>query len=149
MMAYTIRVRINGRQSQPVVVINKADPQNSPNPGDGRNAMAGENAIRPGNDIGEAVKAMAESGYKETGLDLLATKVDTDLRMWAVGEGVLILAYSNKDKKVHGMSYYLCDERPKATRKTFDLIVKEFDPKTRELKITLPNHPNHPAGNDP
>lgn len=47
------------------------------------------------------------------------------------------------------MSYYLCDERPKATRKTFDLIVKEFDPKTRELKITLPNHPNHPAGNDP
>jgi hypothetical protein len=100
---------------------------------------AGEKTICPGNDIREARKAMAEAGYKETGLAMLATKADTDLQMWSVGEGVLILTYSTKDNKVLGMSYFLCDERPKATRRTFDLDVKEFDPKTRELRITLPN----------
>ena len=96
--------------------------------------------IRLGHDIDDVTRVMAESGFNETGLDMIATKADTDLKMWSVGEGVLILTYSTKDKKVLGMSYFLCDERPKATRKTFHLNVREFDPKTRELKIVLPNN---------
>ena len=48
----------------------------------------------------------------------------------------------SKDKKVLSITYFLCDERPRATRKEFNFRVTEFNPKTRELKIALPNKAN-------
>jgi hypothetical protein len=83
---------------------------------------------------------MKDSGYLETGLDMTPGN-GTDLKMWTVGEGVLIFAFSQKDRKVVSISYFLCDERPKALRKTFELSVTEFDPKTREMQVKLPDKP--------
>lgn len=94
--------------------------------------------IRPGDDINDAKKIMAEFGYKETALDMAATTADSYLLMWDAGEGVLICTCSSKANKVLAMSYFLCDERPTATRKSFDLVVREFNPRTGELKIVLP-----------
>lgn len=96
---------------------------------------AGEGLIVPGSDIGAVSTSMAASGYKETGLDMLAMQKDADLKFWSVGQGVLIAVYSTANKKVLSLSYSLSDERPKATRRTFDLVVKEFDPKSGEMKI--------------
>jgi len=92
-----------------------------------------------GIDIGTASKSMAASGYKETGLAMLAMQKDTDLKFWSVGEGVLIAVYSTTNKKVLSLTYSLSDERPKATRKTFGLAVREFDPRNGEMKIAVPN----------
>jgi hypothetical protein len=107
--------------------------------------FAGGNPIKPGIDIEDVSKLMKNAGYKETALDMLSTKTDTELKMWAVGEGVLILVFSTKDRKVTNISYYLSDERPKAERKTFSLSVLEFDPTTREMRIKLPNKPGFPG----
>jgi hypothetical protein len=100
---------------------------------------AGEGLIVPGSDIGAVSTSMAASGYKETGLDMLAMQKDAVLKFWSVGQGVLIAVYSTANKKVLSLSYSLSDERPKATRRTFDLVVKEFDPKSGEMKIAVPN----------
>ena len=102
-------------------------------------AKADAGLIVSGSDIGAVNKSMAASGYRETGLDMLATRKDTDLKFWSVGQGVLIAVYSTANKKVLSLSYSLSDERPKVTRKTFDLAVKEFDPKSGEMKIAVPN----------
>jgi hypothetical protein len=99
---------------------------------------ASEGTIVPGSNIEVASKSMAASGYRETGLDMLPAKKETELKFWSVAEGVLIAVYSTTDKKVLSLSYWLCDERPKATRKEFELMVNEFDPQSGEMKIHLP-----------
>ncbi len=83
--------------------------------------------IDSGISFNEAKEAMRKAGYKETMLAMEAIDRNNRLTMWTVGEGVLIVTYSIKTKKVVGISYWLSDERPKATRKTFDIEVKSFD----------------------
>jgi hypothetical protein len=71
---------------------------------------------------------------------------ETDLKFWAVGEGMLILTFSTKDRKVSEVTLWFCDERAKSTRKEFAFHVTEFDPKTRQIRITLPNNPAQSTG---
>jgi hypothetical protein len=102
---------------------------------------AGGSPIKSDQTIEVVAKLMKDSGYLETGLDMSPGK-GTELKMWTVGEGVLIFAFSQKDRKVVSISYFLCDERPKASRKTFEFSVTEFDPKTGEMRIKPPDKPN-------
>lgn len=87
-------------------------------------------AVTNGMLIATVQKAMAVAHYKETGLDRVATQTGHDLKFWAVGDGVLILRYSKTSTGLLGMTYSLCDERPKALRRTFDFNVSSFDPST-------------------
>ena len=93
--------------------------------------------IRPGQDIAQVARAMKESGYQETALAMLPKEKGSELKMWEVGEGVLIISFSTKEKKVTKLSYFFCDERPKATRKTFEFSVTEFNPRTGEMKLRV------------
>ena len=98
---------------------------------------AEEGPLKAGQKLDDVAARMKAAGFKETGLELVANKVGTALKMWAVGEGVLIVSYSKQDGTLIGLSYSLSDERPKATRKTFDFVVEEFDPQTRAMKIKI------------
>lgn len=83
-----------------------------------------------------AVGAMKKGGYKETGLEMMAKPGSgLDLRFWSVGEGVLILSYSKSSQKISRMTYWFADERPKATRQTFDFDVTAFDTVTGRMTI--------------
>ena len=56
---------------------------------------------------------MEAAHYKQTGLDMAAEKPNEDLRFWDIDQGVLILRFSKGTGRVLGMTYFLCDERPK------------------------------------
>jgi hypothetical protein len=47
---------------------------------------------------------------------------------------------------VSEVTLWFCDERAKSTRKEFAFHVTEFDPKTRQIRITLPNNPAQSTG---
>ncbi|MFC1708133.1 hypothetical protein ACFL59_15160 [Planctomycetota bacterium] len=68
-----------------------------------------------------------------------------DLKMWAVGDGVLICSFSTKDNVVKDLSYFLCGDRPRAKRTEFWLRVTRFAPDTREMTIEIPKKQT-PAG---
>jgi len=111
--------------------------------------VAADNLIKPGHNINDVSKVMQESGYQETRLDMAPPNKDTDMKMWTVDEvdkGVMIVAFTTKDKKVLDISYFLCDERPKGSRKNFYFHVTEFYPKTREMQIRLPNKADSDSG---
>ena len=95
-------------------------------------------SIMPGQDVVQVARAMKESGYRETAIAMMPKEKGSELKMWEVGEGVLIVSFSTKEKKVTNLSYFFCDERPKATRKTFEFPVTEFHPRTGEMKLRLP-----------
>lgn len=92
-------------------------------------AMAGLQGaiVAEGAVISEVSKAMSEAGYEERGLDMEPTDPRNRLVFWSVDDGILIIAYSAKSKKVIDISYWLSDERPKATRWTHEIHVKSFD----------------------
>lgn len=85
--------------------------------------------------ISEASKAMKAAGYTETGLDMLAPLANESLQFWSVDQGVLILRYSKTSNQIVSLSFHLSDERPKATRKTFDFPVTSFDTTSGSLTI--------------
>jgi hypothetical protein len=91
--------------------------------------------ITNGASIGAVQKAMAAAHYAETGLDMAAIPPAEALRFWDVGEGVLIFRFSKSSGRVLEMTYFLCDERPKALRKTFELRVASFDSKSGALIV--------------
>lgn len=105
----------------------------------GFQAYASEATIKTGQNIDDVSNSMTKAGYVETGLDMEAASKESELKMWSVDEGVLIFAYSTKDNITTEITYYLCDERPKAIWKTFEFTVTEFAPNTKEMKIKLPN----------
>ena len=91
--------------------------------------------LTTGTDISEATQAMKEAGYSKSGLDMGSRNRDHRLAYWSVDEGILIVVYSLKTKSIIGISYWFSDERPKASRKTFQLDVKNFDTKTGAMVI--------------
>ena len=104
--------------------------------------------ISIGTDIAQTTSAMKEAGYSSTGLDMGSADRDTQLAFWSVEEGVLIVGYSLKTKKVIGVSYWLSDERPKATRKTFDMEVKSFDTETGVMTVQTKQPKREQGGAD-
>ena len=99
--------------------------------------------LKAGVSIDEANKAMKAAGYRETGLSMESSLDNHDLAFWGVDDGVLIVTYSIKTKKIHHLSYYWCDERPKAFRKTKSLSVTRFDTETGAM-LALTKRPEKP-----
>jgi hypothetical protein len=88
--------------------------------------------------------AMKRFGYSETMEDMRSFEKNHTLRMWDVYEGVLVVAYSIDTKTVSSMSYLLedkNDKRFKGERTSFLFDARDFNPKTRELKIVLKDAP--------
>lgn len=92
-----------------------------------------------------AIRAMRNAGYTETGLDMMPKQgTGVDLRFWGVGEGVLIVTYSKSSQKITEMAFWFADERPKATRQTFEFDVTSFDAGTGVM--TLRTRKGEPGG---
>ena len=99
--------------------------------------------LKEGVSIDEANKAMAAAGYRETGLSMSRGNLDLNLVFWGVDDGVLIVSYSIKTKKIYDLTYYWSDGRAKAHRKTKRLIVTRFDIKTGAM-LALTKQPEKP-----
>lgn len=84
--------------------------------------------------------AMKRFGYSETMADMRSFEKNQTLGMWDVYEGVLVASFSSETKSVSGMSYLLedkNDKRGKGEATAFLFDVRDFNPKTRELKIVI------------
>lgn len=90
-----------------------------------------------GMDIDVATKALAKHGYEDNGGLAMVAIEGFKLKFFNLGGNTLILRYSEKTRKLVSMSYHLSTDAPKATQKTFDLEVKSFDLKAKELRIKL------------
>ena len=80
------------------------------------------------------MKLFGDGGYL---LDMMPTN-GSGLKMWQVSDGIVIAVYSEESRNIINLSYFLADERPKSTRKTFSIPVKSFSPITREMLAVLP-----------
>ncbi len=101
-------------------------------------ASSSAEVITNGLAISDARKGMVAAGYKQTGLDMIARNHPMeDLQFWGVDQGVLIVAYSTASQRIVGLTFSLCDERPKATRKSFDLEVASFHTTTGVMTIKM------------
>lgn len=96
--------------------------------------------VKEGSDIDTVNRAMEEAGYSTTALQMGTSDPSHRLAFWSVDEGVLVVGYSNESKRVTSVSFYLSDERPRGTRKTFDLNVTSFDSDSGAMVVqtTLP-----------
>lgn len=96
-----------------------------------------QGTIRPGSNIDDVTKLMNDAGYIKAQLAMETSGKANSLRMWGVGDGVLICNFTSKDKTVTAISYFFCDERAKSMRMEIDLKVKEYNPRTREMQILV------------
>ncbi|MFC1707389.1 hypothetical protein ACFL59_11345, partial [Planctomycetota bacterium] len=103
--------------------------------------LAEATLIRAGQEIGDVSQLMERAGYEETQLAMASKEEDIHLKMWSVGEGVLICSFSTKDKVVKDLSYYLCDARPITERTEFEFRVTRFAPDTGQMTIEIPKKP--------
>jgi len=71
-------------------------------------------------------KSMADAGYSKTGLDIEPVSGD-DLEFWQVGQGILIVNCDTRTRRVRSLTFWLADERPKASRREFEFDVASFD----------------------
>jgi len=81
-----------------------------------------------------ASSAMQKAGYSKTGLDMMPPAGE-GLEFWHVGQGVLIVSYSESSRKIVGLTFWFADERPKATRQTFELDVASFNTGTGLMAV--------------
>lgn len=107
--------------------------------------------VKLGTDIKTTEAAMKEAGFRVTGLDLVHRSniagllgepkvLDEevgDLKFWQVGEGILIASYTVSTGKITDLTYYFCDERAKAERKDFSLVVSSFDTNSGAMLVQI------------
>ncbi|MCK6474724.1 MAG: hypothetical protein L6R28_23635 [Planctomycetes bacterium] len=99
-------------------------------------ALGADGVVEAGVSIEDASNAMKEAGYKDDGgPEIVPESANSELRMWSVGEGTLVMTFLAKDRKIAKMEYVLMDERPKSTRKKFTLPAVRFSPSTGEMTI--------------
>ena len=111
-----------------------------------RGEQKGENAGAPlasvvfiGQSIDTALNLMAPMGNGSPMLEMATRDPDLQMKMWSVGEGVLIAVHSEKDRSIKSLSFYMSDERPKWEAKTFEYEVSQYFPATGEMRIVVPN----------
>ena len=113
-------------------------------------ASASAAVIAKGVWASQARDAMKAADYTETGLDMLAPNANEELEFWSLDQGVLIVRYSRASNQIVSLSFHLSDERPKATRKTFDFEVASFDTTSGLLTIkTAKGKPREPVEEKP
>lgn len=95
---------------------------------------ASAEVLTEGLSVTTASGAMQQAGYAKTGLDM-APPSGQDLRVWEVGQGVLIVRASRVSWRIVGLTFSVADERPKALRKEFYFDVASFDTRTGAMTI--------------
>ncbi|MFC1707536.1 hypothetical protein ACFL59_12105 [Planctomycetota bacterium] len=83
--------------------------------------FAEANLITAGPETGDVSQLMSKAGYEETQLAMGSKEENVDLKMWAVGDRVLICSFSTTDNVVKGLSYFLCGDGPRAKRTKWSL----------------------------
>jgi len=103
-----------------------------------RAADENDTTVRIGQNINFASKLLAHLGQGDAMLDLMPG-LKSELKMWPLGDGILIASYSVEKGEILGLTYWLADERPKSTRKVFTINILSYNPITGELKASIPN----------
>lgn len=102
--------------------------------------------IKKGSNVDDVRNAMKLSGYKECQLAKAARKRSQELAFWLVDEGTLIVRYSRNTKKIIAITFWMCDERDRSSRKEFNLDAKAFDTATGVLTLQLKQPKGEQAG---
>ena len=108
--------------------------------------------LSKGVSVNTATNTMQVSGYVETFLAMAPPKGEF-LQFYKVDHGVLIIRTSKADDKIAGLTFWLADERAKASRQAYEFDVAKFDLETGEMTIrtkksSLPNGARRPAENE-
>jgi hypothetical protein len=98
-------------------------------------AQASAEVITKGSKVADAQQALAKAKYSKSALDMESNKAGVNLDFWSVDGGVLIISYAPATGLVESVAFVVMDERPKATRKTFDFSVASFDTETGALTL--------------
>jgi len=82
-------------------------------------------------------KLMADAGHEETMLQMSTGDPNQLLKMWTVGDGVLIVTYNSKTSLATRIDYNVSSDGPKLHRKNWSFTVDKFSPETGKLTILL------------
>ena len=98
------------------------------------------NVIKPrgsiGEHLGEAAALIRTYGKPKQLLDSPSSvPATTEVMMWKVGEGILVIETSFSAGIIKNISYVITDSQNRRTT----LKVKEFNPATGEMTIIIPN----------
>ena len=104
-----------------------------------------QKTVQVGMKIDVIAKLMATNGFDETMRQMESRDPANLLRMWTVGEGVLIVDYRKDDSISTDLCFLLTTGGPKSTRQNFSLKVKQFTPENGELTTIVPRQ-NKDAG---
>ena len=97
-------------------------------------ASASAEVLTNGLSLTVASNAMQVAGCKKTGLEMKPHR-GAALECWQIGDGVLIVSYSESSRKIVGLAFWFADDRPKSTRQTFEFDVASFDTGTGLITI--------------
>jgi hypothetical protein len=90
--------------------------------------------LKAGSDIDEVYKSM--KNYKTTALQMAGVNGNI-LSFWEIGEGILIVSSSPKERIVVSISFRLIGNGTRSTRKNYSFKVKKFDTKSKELILDM------------
>ena len=97
-----------------------------------------QETVEVGQKIDVIAKLMATNGFSETMRQIESGDPEIAIRMWSVGDGVLIVDYRKDDSISTDLSFLLTTDGPKSTRQDFSHQVKRFTPENDELTIIVP-----------
>ena len=98
--------------------------------------------IKLGDDIRKAVIALGGYGDGSPMLEMDSGNKNSDLKMWSISPGILILVYDKDSGKIISMVFHLSDSGLKKFRTEFDLKVIEYDFVNFNMKINLDGKAN-------
>ena len=105
--------------------------------------------VAEGLTIDIANSALTAAKYESSSLEMLAATPNEDLQYWSIDQGTLILKYSKISRIIIGITYYINDDRPKASRQSISWSVKSFDTETRLMLIQIKKGEQDGPPNDP
>jgi len=96
--------------------------------------------VEPDVGIETIAKMMSDSGYSETMLQISTGDPNKRLKMWDVGDGVLIATYDSKSNNSDSVTYRISSGGPKLHQKNWSFPVETFDPTDGTMTISI-GHP--------
>ena len=93
--------------------------------------------VEPQIDIGIIAGLMFQTGHAETVLQMDTDDPNKRLRMWIVGDGVLIATYDSTTNNTDSVEYHISSDGPKANRKNWSFPVETYDPEDGTMTISI------------
>ena len=98
--------------------------------------------VEPQIAIETIAKLMTDSGHTETMLQMSTGDPNKMMKMWNVGDGVLIVTYDATTNNSESVRYYISTGGPKLHRKNWSFPVETFDPASGTMTISIGNPEN-------